>query len=408
MKKTVYLISLLLLIAMGTQAQIKLVGMRGNQTTDYMDIVKWQALDPASVTAYPSLLKAYYMASSVFDAYNSKYYISGIGASASGLLEFNTATNEQSLINFSSFSNTSEIDMSTGKIYSLSIDQPGYIKVNEYDINTGTDTLIGEVYDPGINGIAMDALGIDSNNGIIYYVGDDGQSILSLFGIEVRNPVFTYTKTALTSPAAGNNMMSINYDNANNTIYALNFESNSSGSSTGTYVVEINKTTGEVVNRGQLQGFNGFLVGSSSFDQNSGSFLLVGYNGNPDVQMVVFDTYNNTYQTGFMPDNVSEIVCDNYDFAKNTYVTTSVKEAAKETICLSPNPASNAITIENSFTFTGNLNASIFDINGKLKWQGIFQNGNTFNVDISNLLPGVYVLKTETSKGVENHKFVVK
>jgi hypothetical protein len=136
--------------------------------------------------------------------------------------------------------------------------------------------------------------------------------------------------------------------------------------------------------------------------------LLVGYNGNPDVQMVVFDTYNNTYQTGFMPDNVSEIVCDNYDFAKNTYVTTSMKETAKETIRLSPNPASNTITIENSFTFTGNLNASIFDINGNLKWQGSFQNGNTFNVDISNLLPGVYVLKTETSEGVENHKFVVK
>jgi hypothetical protein len=203
-------------------------------------------------------------------------------------------------------------------------------------------------------------------------------------------------------------MMSINYDNANNTIYALNFESNSSGSSTGTYVVEINKTTGEVVNRGQLQGFNGFLVGSSSFDQNSGSFLLVGYNGNPDVQMVVFDTYNNTYQTGFIPDNVSEIVCDNYDFAKNTYITTSVKEPAKETIRLSPNPASNKITIENSFALSGYLNASIYDINGNLKWQGSFQNGNTFNVDISNLLPGVYVLKTETSKSVENHKFVVK
>ena len=399
---------LLLLFTMYTQAQIKLVGMRGNQNSEFMDVVKWHALDPGSVTPYPSLLQAYYMASSVFDAYNSKYYIAGIGASASGLLEFNTVTNEQSLINFSSFSNTSEIDMSTGKIYSLSIDQPGYIKVNEYDINTGTDTLIGEVYDPGINGIAMDTLGFDSNNGIIYYVGDDGQSILSLFGIEVRNPVFTYTKTALVTPTPGNNMMSINYDNANNTIYALNFESNSSGSSTGTYVVEINKTTGEVVNRGQLQGFNGFLVGSSSFDQNSGSFLLVGYNGNPDVQMVVFDTYNNTYQTGFMPDNVSEIVCDNYDFAKNTYITTSVKEPAKETIRLSPNPASNKITIENSFALSGYLNASIYDINGKMKWQGSFQNGNTFNVDISNLLPGVYVLKTETSKSVENHKFVVK
>lgn len=408
MKKKKCLISLLMLLAFGTQAQIHLVGVRGNQSTDYMDIVKWQALDPASVTAYPSLLHAYYMASSVFDAYNSKYYITGIGASASGLLEFNTVTNEQSLLNYSSFSNTSEIDMSTGKIYSLSIDQPGYIKVNEYDINTGTDTLIGEVYDPGITGIAMDAIGFDSNNGIIYYVGDDGQSILSLFGIQVRNPVFTFTKTALTTPSVGTNMMSINYDNANNTIYALNFESNSSGSSTGTYVVEINKTTGEVINRGQLQGFQGFLVGSSSFDQNSGSFLLVGYNGNPDVQMIVFDTYNNTYQTGFMPDNVSEIVCDNYDFAKNTYVTTSVDEPVDAAITLSPNPANSKITIKTSNAILGQMKASIFDINGKMKWKDTFQAGNNTSVDISNLLPGVYMLKTESANRVENHKFVVR
>jgi hypothetical protein len=51
--------------------------------------------------------------------------------------------------------------------------------------------------------------------------------------------------------------------------------------------------------------------GSSQFDQNSGTFLLVGITESNSLEMIAFDTYTNTYVTGFVPDNVSEIACDN-------------------------------------------------------------------------------------------------
>ena len=35
--------------------------------------------------------------------------------------------------------------------------------------------------------------------------------------------------------------------------------------------------------------------------------------------MIVFNTYTNTYETGFVPGSVSEIVCDNYAFAQSAY-----------------------------------------------------------------------------------------
>ena len=58
---------------------------------------------------------------------NSNYYLTGITSNSSGLLSFNTVTNEATLSPFNTFSNITEIDMSTGKIYNLTSDSIGYI-----------------------------------------------------------------------------------------------------------------------------------------------------------------------------------------------------------------------------------------------------------------------------------------
>ena len=72
----------------------------------------------------------------------------------------------------------------------------------------------------------------------------------------------------------------MNYDNVNNILYASNAEYDSAYNYTGNKVVEINHITGEVITRGLLAGFPLFPGGSSSFDQNSGSLLLVGFDTN--------------------------------------------------------------------------------------------------------------------------------
>jgi hypothetical protein len=397
---------MVLFISLCGQAQIQLVGASINGGSGNIDILKWEAFDSASVTAYPTQLTGYYLASSLFDAYTSNYYLTGITADSSALLAFNTTSNETGLHPFSAYSNISEIDMSTGKIYTLTSDSIGYISVNEYDINTGTHSLLGIISDPGLYGIVVDAIGFDSNNGIIYYAGPDGSQTYCLFSIPVRNPVFSWSKKTLLTTAPVNNITSVNYDNANNILYASNAEFDSAFSYTGNRVVEIDHLTGEVISRGLLTGFPYFLAGSSSFDQNSGSLLLVGIDTNNLERMILFNTQTNSFETGFVPGNVSEIVCDNYAFAQSAYGTVSVGEKESAGLALYPNPASTNATLKISGS-TDDAAVKIFDLNGRECYTGKIQTPET-EISTEFMAKGVYVVTIRNEKNVQTKKLVVQ
>jgi hypothetical protein len=405
MKIIITLSFVLLLSGICTKAQINLVGASANPDGT-VDIVKWQALDSASVTSYPSGLDAYLYASSAFDSYNSNYYLSGISSDSGVLLSFNTISNTPNLSNYSALSNISEIDMSTGKIYNLSSDSVGYISVNEYDISTGSESLLGIIAEPGVYGIVTDAISFDSNNGIIYYVGYDGSQAGCLYGIPVRNPVFSWSKTILLTTAPGNNFSSVHYDNVNNILYASNAEYDSNGNYTGNKVVEINIVTGEVIERGFLAGFPYFLGGSSSFDQNSGSFLLVGFDTAFNERMIVFNTLDNTYVTGYVPAMVSEIVCDNSLFAKNAYLSTSAGERGKTDFTIFPNPSTSKIIL-NFQGFTDKSVLEIHDLSGKGYLSRQIQQQET-EISAEFLPKGVYVVTIKNLKSTLTKKLIIQ
>jgi len=406
--KIIKLLSFIILLSSSElQAQISLVGASVNTSTGSIDILKWQALDSASMTSYPTILTGYLFNSSLFNAYNSNYYLTGITSTSGGLLSFNTVTNEATLSPYSTFSNITEIDMSTGKIYTLTSDSTGYISVNEFDITSGTDSLLGVISEPGIQGIVTDATSFDSNNGILYYIGYDGGSSNCLYTIPVRDPVFSWSKTTLLTTAPGNNFSSVNYDNVNNIIYASNAEFDSAFNYLGNKVVEINKTTGEVIARGALVGFPWFVGGSSAFDQYSGSLLLVGIDTNNVQRMIVFDTYNNTYQTGFVPGMVSEIVCDNYSFAQMAYGTAaSLDEKGHTEISIFPNPASDKFIVKNSNAVEKST-LKIYNLNGRVLLSREIQNTDT---EIStNILPkGVYLVNIQNQNVTQTKKLVIQ
>lgn len=407
MKKYILAFGLTLLSFYGTKAQINLIGSSASQNPEVISIVKWQALDSTSLTSHPTVLEAYLFGSSVFDAWNSNYYITGISADTSGLLSFNSQANTQTISGYTTFSNITEIDMSTGKIYNLTSDSIGYISVNEYDIRTGTDSLLGVIYEPGILGIIADATGFDSNNGILYYVGYDNSPNYCLYAISVRSNEFSFTKTTITAVAPANNFSGLNYDNINNTLYALNAQFDSTWNSTGSYVVEIDKTTGNVILRGSLAEFPYFVAGSSSFDQNSGSLLLVGIDSSFQEKMIVFNTYDNTYLTGYVPGNVSEIVCDNSAFARSAYTTTSIRDIETTSLKLYPNPAGKTITLSDLNTFAGETLVSIFSLNGQLVYEENVYFNSSLTLDVSSLKSGTYLLKMISNEGVETRKLII-
>jgi hypothetical protein len=409
MKPILLFVLALFLLTLPGKSQISLIGAIPSQNFDGVEIATWDVMDSSSVITYPTDLVGYYMASSVFDAYHGNYYITGITEDNSGgLLSFNTKTLEQDFSGYTNFSNITEIDMATGKIYSLSADSMEYFSVNEYDIETGLDSLLGVVYEPGTNGIVVDAIAFNSNDGILYYIGYDNVPNTILYSIPVRNEVFSYSETVIIPNDPINSYFSLNYDNLNDKLFALNMAFDSTGNFSGTSLVEINTLTGEVIPRSPLSEFYGFVAGSSAFDQNTGSYLVSAIDTNNIQKMIVFDTYTNTYVNGFSPPGVSEIVCDNTVFATETYITTAIKERQTNPISFYPNPADTKLTVTIDRGSVKDLKLGIYDITGKQVIQQSFRNVNQVTLDVSSLIPGMYILKSETEEGSKTSKLVIR
>jgi hypothetical protein len=217
-----------------------------------------------------------------------------------------------------------------------------------------------------------------------------------LYAVPVRDEIFSYTKTVIDVDDFASSILSLNYDNVNNLIFALNFIYDSTFSVAGTNVVSIDPENGEVTTRGELSEFMGFVMGSACFDQFSASYIVIGIDTNYAAKMIVFDTYTNNYITGWVPDGVSEIVCDNSSFAMSNYIITDVPEAAKDNdFRVFPNPADTRITISDFPQSSGKTMVSVFSVDGKELIYQEFQNESSIDIDISHLRSGIYILRTD-------------
>lgn len=406
MKKFLYTLLLGLTFNAGAQTEIKLIGATYNTGTSRIDLLQWAAFDSTTITSTPTILDAYLFASSAFDPFNGNYYIAGVSGQTSGLYSFNSENNESTLTSSSLNTNISEFDMSTGKMYNLIMETEEYISIYEYDIESNHDTLIGTIYEQGVTGIVADAIGFDSNNGILYYVGYTNDPALALYAIPVRDDSFSFTRTILNTTDAYSNITSLNFDNVNEKLFATNDSYDQNANYTGRNIVEINKATGDVNTLGQLNEFTNFLGGSSLFDQNSGTFLMVGITNNNLLKMIAFDTYTNTYTSGFVPDNVSEIVCDNSFFAKSRYAITGIDPHAVLNFKLYPNPVSDVLNLE--FASNNPVKLQIFTSMGELVYE---KNNTTFNrmyVDVSAMSSGLYFVNLTAANQTMYRKILVK
>jgi hypothetical protein len=406
MKKTFLSLVIVFVISMGAQSQINLIGLTINPISGAVELAKWQAFDSLSVRTVPTILDGYFFTTSAFDALNSEYYIMGISGDSTGLYSYNTGTGTERLMTASTYTNISEFDMSTGKMYNLTIDSTDYINVYEYDVTSNLDTFRGTIYESGLIGLFTDAIGFDSNNGIIYYVGSATDSTTSLYAISVRGG-FSYTKTTLNTTAPINNIFGINFDNVNEKIYALNDTYDSLFAMTGRSVIEINKVTGDVVNRGNLSEFPYYVGGSSSFDQATSTYLLVGIDTAGNTKMIGFNTLTNTYMAGFVPSFVSEIVCDNSVFARRTYGSTSgITQSSTSPISLYPNPVTDVLTINN--TLAGPVKIQIFSALGNQVFEQDYSASNNIRLNLESLSPGLYVLNLRSNDQSISEKILVQ
>jgi hypothetical protein len=296
--------------------------------------------------------------------------------------------------------------MSTGKLYNLIMETEEYISIYEYDIALNENNLIGTIYEPGVTGIVADAIGFDSNNGMLYYAGYTNDPALALYAVPVRDEVFSFTRTILNTPDLFTNLTSLNFDNVQEKLFAAKDTYDQDGIPTGRSVVEIDLTSGDVITLSQLVDFPYFVGGSSLFDQNSGTFMLVGITTDGMLEMIAFDTYTNTYVTGFVPDNVSEIACDNTLFARSRYVTSGIEPQAAWDFSMYPNPVSDVLNLE--CTSNGPAQVQIFNAIGKLVYAKNNTSVNRLNVDMSTLSPGLYTVNITGANQTVSKKVLVK
>ena len=80
----------------------------------------------------------------------------------------------------------------------------------------------------------------------------------------------------------------------------------------------------------------------------------------------------------------------------------------ESTFTIYPNPANNKITIVNNAKIPEETIISIFNIQGVQILQDKFRNKQQMEMDVSALTKGIYLVKIETTVGIESKKLVMQ
>ena len=81
---------------------------------------------------------------------------------------------------------------------------------------------------------------------------------------------------------------------------------------------------------------------------------------------------------------------------------------AESSFTIYPNPATNKITISTNRKLPGETTISIINISGQQLMQARFQNQTKFEMDVSTLSKGIYLVKIQTNTGIETKKLVIQ
>ncbi len=358
-----------------------------------VEIVRWQAMDSASLESFPTSLQGYMLSSSVFDAYNGNYYLNGVTGSGNCLFAFNSPTNATSAIPFANGSNITEIDMSNGSIYTITMDTSGAFNVNQLNLATGNSSLLGMIGDPAIMGMVVDATAFDSEHGILFTEVVNNAGAMLLCRIFVRNEVFQYDFVPIQLQNPLCNYTCFHYDNLNNRLFALKMDNSGGGGTAG--VVEINDSTGAVTDIGSLPPVTGIVAGSSCFDQQTGTYLIVAVGTSQQTLQIAFSTVTAASASGYIPDRVSEIVCDNYSWAQAHYGLNGTGDgSARSILRLYPNPCDTRFTVDVKSS-DPHFTVSLYDSQGR-KCLSQASAHSTATLSTGSLPAGIYLVTIDS------------
>lgn len=122
-------------------------------------------------------------------------------------------------------------------------------------------------------------------------------------------------------------------------------------------------------------------------------------NGNITVRFIALNGYGNN------------LYLDNINVKTDSYVSIEESTVLSESIGLAPNPAKDMVYLRASFEDDRDLEIDIMDISGKLilklDWKDA-SNSNNFNIDVSALAEGVYLVRLKDRNEIATKRLIVK
>jgi hypothetical protein len=146
----------------------------------------------------------------------------------------------------------------------------------------------------------------------------------------------------------------------------------------------------------------------------------IGGDGNEELQdflelpfgrLLLLGSSNSTKNSGDVKCNFTELgEMDIWlvSMTDTTYVGIDDNKNRNSTFKVFPNPANSRITISYISPLPGETDISIFKITGEEVMVGKFRSQHPFEMDVSNLPKGMYLVKLQTRSGVETQKFVIQ
>jgi hypothetical protein len=262
------------------------------------------------------------------------------------------------------------------------------VNLLRYTIADSSEIPVGGI--SGCTGILNDASAFNSNSGIYHFLGIDSSLGICLYSADTRSPVFSYTKLQLIT--GGISLNELEYDNETDELHALSF---SDSTTPNLQIHAVNVSTGALTLEADFPGLNSYVMGTSCYDQTTGSYIFLGGDSSVLFQTCIYNTVSNTFQTGFLPSAIlSEFQCDNFAYAQTKYgVTGTQLQTAGASFSVFPNPADHQLTIE---TAAGTSLMEIVNVSGQVM-QSVSLNQGQNLIDISSIPAGIYWIRMQNA-----------
>jgi hypothetical protein len=395
MRKRLPVLLALFLVAQLLTAQIKIVGANFDLGTNTISVIRWNANTGGLLDSVPTPTQGIAIGSSVFDAYAGKYYF----ADGNGLNGIQLGPNTFTSYAGTQISTSAEIDMANGKIFGVRLtnvlDSSGMLisssmDMVEFNISNNTETVLGTF--AGNQGVYLDASCYNSNLGIYYFVGVDSVLGECLYAVNTQASAFAFTLVPLS--LSGVYAITLEYDNEHNILYALMMDTNTPGSS-HFLIQKIDPTTGALTMEANFPQYHSYQIGSCSFHQASSSMVFV-FPDTTGTILRIYDTVNDTMTNGVLPiPIINEFECDNTEYAATKYNTTAVKSPLSQArMGIFPNPATHSLQVVAPGKV---LQVQVVDALGQV--MPIATTGDMNTVDVSQLRPGYYILRSLLADG---------